>query len=527
MSKLERLWLIALGAFYLVVLLAVTRDSAWDLPQFDEISYLELADGAGGPSAAQAIAGSLGYVALLSAVRALSQHFAAVVAVNLALLYAGVLASWRVARRFAGATESMVGATLLGVAAPPLIYALHALPDVLVLAAVAACMWAWLRAGERATRSRYAVAWLLLTAAVLARPVAFLVVPWCVWQHGRARRVGEAAVMLAMLGAAHLPLFYRNAAAGDAVPVASSGAVNFWIGNGQGADGDWRPLPAQPMGARVEDLMAHAQRISGTATPAAARAYWVERAWSEVADQPVVWARLLGRKLLQTFQARELVDNRDPSLELGHSTIVARAGLPLWLLLTGGLVGLGLSTQAVLRSVWPWLGVGIATCVGFVALGRYRLVILPPLVVGAAYLLTLLRETARQRQYGRLMGVLFAAGVVAAVTTRVRQPPPSAAAWHARAVALHRAGRVVQALPAYAQARAGAQATNAAPGERFAIASSHGLALLEVGRRELAREAYLDARETLRLAGQCSQLTQLDNFLESRLLEVPRVGSCE
>jgi hypothetical protein len=525
LSKLERLWLGGVASFYVLVLVTVSSDPAWDLAQFDERSYLELADGAAGPSGERAVVGSLGYVALLSGLRALSQHFGAVVALNLALLYAGVLASWRVARRFAGATESMVGATLLAFAGPPLVYARHALADTLVLAAIAGCMWAWLRAGERATRSGYVLGWLLLTVAVLARPVALLVVPWCLWQHARARRVGEACVMLAVLGAAHLPFFFRNAAVGDATFVASSAAVNLWIGNGRGADGGWRALPSQPVGERVEDLMSHAQRLSGTATPAAARAYWMGRTWHEIADQPVVFAKVLASKLMQTLQARELVDNRDPSLERAESAVLSRASLPLWLLLSAGLVGLGLSTKEVLRAVGPWLGVGIATCVGFVALGRYRLVILPALVVGAAHLFNLLGEAARQRNYARLLGVMLAVGVVVAVATRVPQPPPSAAAWHARAVALHRAGRVTDALPAYAHAQA--QAASLSPGERFAIASSQGLALLELGKLELARRVYVEARETLRSSGRCAQLAQLDRFLQSRPLDVPRTGSCE
>jgi len=188
-------------------------------------------------------------------------------------------------------------------------------------------------------------------------------------------------------------------------------------------------------------------------------------------------------------------------------------------------VGIGLSTRELLRVVGPWLAVAIATCVGFLALGRYRLAVLPPLVVGASYLFTVIGGAARQRHYTRLLSILAAAAVVAVAVMRVPQSPPSAAAWHARAVALHRARRMHDALPAYARAESLASALS--PGERFAITASHGLALLDWGRPDLAREVYARAREILRAARHCSQLAELDRFLQSRSLALPRAGSCD
>jgi tetratricopeptide (TPR) repeat protein len=523
-SKVERTWLVVVAACYLLALLVAPSDPAWDLPQFDEVSYLELADGRDGPSREQAIVGSLGYAALLGLVRALSPEFGAVVATNLLLLYGAVVASYLVARRFADVAPSLLAASLLASAGPPLVYALHALPDTLSLAAVAGCMWAWLRATERRTRAAFVVAWLLLMIAVLARPVALLAVPWCLWLHARARGRLEAVVMLALLGSAHLPFYWRNARAGDATLLASSGPVNFWIGNGRGADGAWRSLPGQPPAERVEDLALHAWRSSGAPTPAAARRYWLARSWHEIREQPGAYAKLLLRKLLQSVQARELVDNRDPGLEWSQHPLLARWQLPLWPLLGAGLLGLALAGREAWRAVGPWLAVALATCVGFLALGRYRLALLPPLVVGAAFLLTTLQAAVRRRRYAKLAGLALALGVVLAIVLRAPMTPPSAAAWHARAVALHRAGRLAPALRAYEQAQL--LAATRSPGERLAITTSYGRALLDEGRLQPARNVYAAARELLMNAGRCAQLAELDRFLHRRALHFDDARPC-
>ena len=222
-----------------------------------------------------------------------------------------------------------------------------------------------------------------------------------------SRRLGWAAIVSIGFALVVLPVAIRNYAVGGEFLVSTSQlGPNFYIGNHRGASGMYDPLVpdhGNPLDER-EDATRLAEQVAGrSVSPATVSSYWFRRALAEIGQQPASWVRLLGRKMLLTFSAGELVDSESLREYAEYSTVLrALRWFDLGIVLP--LAGLGIYLT---RSHWKSLGILYAmlaalelTLIAFYVVSRYRFPLTPILLLFAAAALgTLTRARTEGRQW--------------------------------------------------------------------------------------------------------------------------------
>ncbi len=241
-------------------------------------------------------------------------------------------------------------------------------------------------------------------AIVLLAPVA----AWCLASSARPR----AASIAVLLGGAMLvlvPVGARNAAIGGAfLPTASNAGVNFYLGNGAGADGLYRPLVAGRGHALYEreDAERLAERDTGRELSAAGvSSYWFGRALDDVRADPRAWARLLASKLQLTLHRTEVMDTEsfESHVEASRTLHLLSFVMHFGCLLPLAVYGIGLATR---ERRWSWpvplaaASIAFSIALFFVA-ARFRAGVVPFLFPfaarGAIELIAGLRSRWRRR----------------------------------------------------------------------------------------------------------------------------------
>lgn len=227
-----------------------------------------------------------------------------------------------------------------------------------------------------------------------ARVVYPVVLAW-LWFSFRAvparTRLAWAAVFTLAVAAAVLPVGLRNAYAGGEFLISTSQAgPNFYIGNHAGAVGSYVPLVAGHGNADFErdDATKLAEAATGRRlTPGEVSDYWMGRAVRDIGQAPGRWLALLGRKVLLTFNAAEVVDTESIEVYRDYSPVL---GTPVTFGIVLALAAFG---AWVTRREWKRLALlyGIAGSFAlsvalFYVVARYRYPMVPVvlLLAGAA-----------------------------------------------------------------------------------------------------------------------------------------------
>lgn len=267
-----------------------------------------------------------------------------------------------------------------------------------------------------------------LGALCLTRENALILVAalglW-LWLERRARPgwLRQAALAAAGVGLVLGPVAVRNGVVGGEWHLTTSQlGSNFYIGNGDGAHGSYRPLRYGRGDAAFErgDARALAEAAVGRdLTPAGVSRYWFGRTLDDVAAAPGRWLGLLVRKTALTFNAVEVVDTESQYAHAEHSLPLATTG---WLTHFGVLAPLAVIGAA---ATWPrrrrllplylMLGFYAASVVAFYVVARYRYPLVPFLVLFAAaggdHLLRAARRAAAPPRAPLIAAAAFACAI--------------------------------------------------------------------------------------------------------------------
>jgi len=239
------------------------------------------------------------------------------------------------------------------------------------------------------------------------------------------RRLAWGALGAALMVA---PLAIRNyAATGERVLLTSAGGVNFYIGNGPDATGTWQV----PQGFRMtqagmfEDF---AKAAGGTEFEAAHSAHWFQKGLEAIADDPLRWVRLMGKKAALFWNKAEVPVNFDISLFEKHLASTRFAFIPFFAVGALGLLGMALALY-FRRAGWL-LVVVVGYFVGmilFFVSARYRVAAVPGLILFAAFGVERIIDLARSRKWMglSLSGLVLGLGLLLTLWNLV---PPVAAA---------------------------------------------------------------------------------------------------
>lgn len=237
-------------------------------------------------------------------------------------------------------------------------------------------------------------------ALVLALPLGWALAG----SAGPGRRARGAVLGAAAAGllACLLPVAVHNHAAGGVpLPTTANAGVNFWIGNGAGANGQYREIVPGRGHPDYEQMDARrlAEEASGrTLGPTAVSRHWFSRALREMGQEPAGALANLGRKArllagrdevmdsvsLASFQDTSLVLRTLGPIGFGLLLPLAAAGAVL-AVRRGGAVPLLLAAGLLALSI-----------LAFFVTGRFRLGLVPLLIPLAALAIVSWRDLAHR-----------------------------------------------------------------------------------------------------------------------------------
>jgi 4-amino-4-deoxy-L-arabinose transferase-like glycosyltransferase len=245
--------------------------------------------------------------------------------------------------------------------------------------------------------------------AVLLLPLFGLGAAWLRDRRDRSGRKRAAMIRILACGAAGAalavaPLALRNlAVTGKPVLLTAAGGVNFYIGNGPEATGTWQV----PEGFRATQagMFEDFSRAANGASIDETSSYWFHRTITTIADDTGRWARLMGRKAWVFWNDFEIPVNFDFAFIREHLGAARAAFVPFCVAGALGLLGLGL---ALLRRRAGWLVVVtgayfVGTILFFVS-ARYRMAVVPPLLLFGGYSLENAVLFFRRKQWPALAG---------------------------------------------------------------------------------------------------------------------------
>ena len=342
--------------------------------------------------------------------------------------------------------------------------------------------------------------WLLAAGVVIgafalnrenARVLYPIVMAWLIFYFRDARlknRMAWAAILTAAIAAALLPVGLRNYHVGGEFLISTSQlGPNFYIGNHAGAQGEYEPLVPGHSNASFErsDATRLAEEASGRKlSPAEVSDFWLSRALDYMRSQPWDWLRLMSRKLLLTFSAREAVDTESIEVYAEYSRLLR----VLFWFHFGVILPLGIFGVWQTRADWRRLAILYAMLLGlafsvvlFYVLARYRYPMVPIVLLFAAATIAALPTIRRDQWRQWLPGVVLALAVVIPSNFLLRTSNDET--WVNVGAELIRMRRPAEAIPLLQKAVAISPA-EAPPHYNL------GLAFSQTGEKELAIEQF-------------------------------------
>jgi len=337
-------------------------------------------------------------------------------------------------RRLFGASAGLIAGLMLACYPPAIFFDGMIQKSALDLPLLTASLYL-LVMGRQTSRHRWWIAsGAVLGLLMLCRENALVFIGvaglWALWpaRNGndgtsRSQRRGFKASGALLLGLVITlsPVVIRNAAVGGEVHLTTSQfGPNFYIGNNPSADGTYQPLRFGRGDALYErqDAIELAQQRTGRAmTPGEVSAYWAGQSFRFIREQPAAWLKLIGRKALMTTNVVELADTEDL---YGWSDFASILRLHhLWNF--GLLLPLAIAGVVLTAGRWRehWLipvsaGVYVASVILFFVFARYRLPVVPLLMLLAAGGVVMIPALWREKQLRTLIlaGLLLVAGGV-------------------------------------------------------------------------------------------------------------------
>ncbi|MGB8656324.1 MAG: tetratricopeptide repeat protein [Candidatus Zixiibacteriota bacterium] len=272
--------------------------------------------------------------------------------------------------------------------------------------------------------------WLLggvvLGLSSIARPNVLIFIPWVMvliflmnkfreTSPTKKARFVYAVCFLAGAFVVISPVTISNyVAAKDFVLISSQGGINFYMGNNPDADGKTAQPPARVAthGEFLDDAYVASVALAEEAVgvplkPSQVSQFWYAKGVKFILDRPGEWIRLMGRKLAYFWTGVEVTNNEDTYYFTRFSSVLRLllwnegVAFPFGIICPLALVGIVVSRKSWRRllPVYGYLFLYMVSVVLFFVCGRYRLPVLPILLVFAGYTIHYGVERLKARQY--------------------------------------------------------------------------------------------------------------------------------
>jgi len=325
---------------------------------------------------------------------------------------AAVLFTYLIAARVVSRRGALIAA-LLHAAYPVVVYfESELLVDNLFLMLTEASLLAMLVALEKKSRAGFIVTGLLIGLAAITRPVILALIPlyliWRLWAYRpTARGIFDCILILLAVTAVILPVTVRNAlVTDDPALIATSGGINFYIGNNSDADGFSASLPPPYRNKwQIRDIRYLAETETGrTMTDSEISSFYYHKGWDWIKSKPGAFTALYLKKLYLSVNNLELSNNRNLALFFRSIAVLRYSPLDFALLVSFavfGLLALIFNREADSRLVFMVLYAVLYILVIslFFINARFRLPILPILFIFAGEAAVRIFNLFRSRRY--------------------------------------------------------------------------------------------------------------------------------
>jgi 4-amino-4-deoxy-L-arabinose transferase-like glycosyltransferase len=293
-----------------------------------------------------------------------------------------------------------------------------------------ACVWLVLRASDSGSGRLWLAAGLLLGLSAITRPNVLVGLPivlgWLWVQRKSSRALGDhpsarpalpalAAAIIFSLGTITAPALVtlrNHHVSGDVVFIASQGGINLFLGNRPEANGFTPSTPRRyHFAGPYEDSVAlFGQRAAEEAmgrrlSASEAQAYWVRQVVQWWRKDPVAAMKLTGKKWVLAWGRREIRNNHAfDFVRAEFAPLLWFCPFGFWFAGPFGLLGMALAWRSHPQSRWLTLFV-LAYVISFVLFfvaDRYRLPVVPMLLLFAAHAVHCLKEQIRRPVVARL-----------------------------------------------------------------------------------------------------------------------------
>jgi len=292
-----------------------------------------------------------------------------------------------------------------------------------------------LAAVRRASLSLSLLAGVVWGLSAITRPNVLALAPgilaW-IWIGSRLpdrprRRLPAAALVFAGAALAVLPVTIRNrVVGGEWVLIATNGGVNFYIGNNPYTDGMTAVVPgtrADWQGGYEDTHRIPQRELGRELTEGEVSAYWFGKGLDWIRSDPVAWMRLMLHKLRLFWSPIEIANNDAIWFyaRMSEVSILYRVGFPAVACLgIAGLVLVGREWRTWSLPVM-FLLIYMATVVAFFCAARYRLPVVPVLILLSAQGLAQLPQLWQSRKLAPL-GAYAGVGCLAALFLAANPP---------------------------------------------------------------------------------------------------------
>lgn len=338
---------------------------------------------------------------------------------------------WRLARDYFTRAVALTAGLVAALYWPFIYFEGEVLIEPVYILLVVLSLWRVGRALANPTMARLVIAGVCIGLAALARPTILVLLPVVPFafaaKEARIAWRRPALVVVAACIVVLLPATIRNYAVGRAlVPVTWSGGLNLYIGNNSESDGRSAYLPgakSEWMGGEAEAIAIASQQAGDSLSAAQASRFFTARAVDFITTEPVAAARLFAKKLYMFWEGPER-SNEKYLYFFWDRFGLGRVPMPgFWLVAPFALAGM--------VRLWPrrrelallYLFV-LAYALGIVAffvVARYRLPVVPALMVFAAYAMVEAVTAVRAHRWTQVAGVI---GLVAVAFAAVNASYP-------------------------------------------------------------------------------------------------------
>jgi 4-amino-4-deoxy-L-arabinose transferase-like glycosyltransferase len=304
-----------------------------------------------------------------------------------------------------------------------ILYDAHLLITSLVVFLDLVLIYLLLHAGEKPKPLSWFLCGAVLGLSAIARPNILVFVPfillWMFFQF-KSKLLPRAILtrwIILCAGALLVisPVTLRNYLVGkDFVLIAWQGGFNFYLGNNPEATG-WSTMAPQihgSLGGGIHDARRLAEKETKTKLkPSQISGYWYGKGVDYMLSQPLSWLELTGRKALFFWKGYEIPNAQNAYINKDFSTLLdSLVGesviyLPFGLVGPLSILGLLICLRRIKRYLLLYLFIlsYSATVIIFFVCSRYRMPVIPILIMFASFSVWWLYQKIRNKQVLKLL----------------------------------------------------------------------------------------------------------------------------